>query len=80
MTCDLLRMNHINALPHPFLARFCGGGVWPVIDIDVQTGCMRIDVCGMPQVTRFAEVMAITDGDGQTHDPDTFYNEEARDE
>lgn len=75
---DVLRMDYINSLPQPFLARFCGDkSWWPVHDFEVQTGVMRIDVCGLLQVKSFCEVMEIRDGDHQTHDPDSFYNEEA---
>lgn len=41
---DLLSMDRINSLPQPFTAHFYGGGVWPVIDIDVLHGFLRIDV------------------------------------
>jgi hypothetical protein len=74
---DVLRMDYINGLPHPFLARFCGDKTWwPVNDFEVGTGLMRIDVCGKLQVKSFGDVMEIQDGDGQLHDPDTFYNED----
>jgi hypothetical protein len=72
---DKLKMDAINALPHPLIARFCGGDIWPVHDIDVETGLMRIDVCGRLQVKEFAEVMEVRDGDGGLHDPDDFYND-----
>lgn len=72
---DLLRMDHINSLPQPFLVRFAGDKDWwwPVYDFEVQTGLMRIDVCGKLQVKEFGEVMEIRDGDGKPHDPDSFY-------
>ena len=70
---DKLDMSAINALPAPFYARFCGGDVWPVYDIDVQTGLMRIDVCGLLQVKHFADVTEIRDADGDTHDSDDFW-------
>jgi hypothetical protein len=73
---DVLRMEFINSLPQPFLARFCGDpSWWPVNDFEVGTGLMRIDVCGLLQVKRFSEVMEVRDGDGVSHDPDTFYSE-----
>ena len=74
---DRLRMDHINSLPQPFHAQFCGGPWWPIYDIDVQTGMMRIDVCGLLEVKHFGEVSALRDADGADHDPDTFYAEEA---
>lgn len=73
----LLRMEYINSLPQPFLVRFCGDTIWwPVNDFEVETGLMRIDVCGKLQVKTFGEVMEIRDGANQSHDPDTFYNED----
>ena len=75
---NLLRMDYINSLPHPFLARFCGDKTWwPVNDFEVETGLMRIDVCGKLQVKMFAEVMGVMDGNFVEQDSDTFYNEEA---
>jgi hypothetical protein len=77
---DLLRMEYINSLPHPFLARFSGekDWWWPVNDFEVQTGLLRIDVCGKLEVKSFCEVMEIRDGDHVTHDPDTFYSDWGR--
>lgn len=74
---DLLRMDYINSLPQPFLARFCGDKTnwWPVNDFDVQTGLMRIDVCGKLQVKHFGEVAKIKDCNGDLYDPDLFYKE-----
>lgn len=73
---DVLRMDHINSLPQPFLVRFCGDKEWwPVNDFEVGTGLMRIDVCGKLQVKSFGEVMEIKDGDLQSHDPETFYSD-----
>lgn len=73
---DKLRMDYINSLPHPFLARFCGDTTfWPVNDFEVGTGLMRIDVCGKLQVKSFSEVMEIRDGEDRSHDPDTFYTD-----
>ncbi len=76
---DKLRMDYINGLPQPFLARFCGDKDWwwPVYDFEVSTGLIRIDVCGKLQAKSFGEAMEIRDGDGVSHDPDTFYNEDA---
>jgi len=73
---DLLRMEYINSLPQPFIARFCGGDRWPVYDIDVETGLMRIDVVGKLQVKHFSDVVELHDADGTIHDADDFYNED----
>lgn len=73
---DVLRMDYINSLPQPFLVRFCGDKIWwPVNDFEVETGMMRIDVCGKLQAMHFGEVMEIRDGDHQAHDPETFYTD-----
>ena len=74
---DRLRMDHINSLPQPFLVKFGSrDNWWPVHDFEVQTGMMRIDVCGRLQPKHFSDVTHIRDGDSTDHDPDTFYNEE----
>jgi len=76
---DRLRMDYINSLPQPFIVRFCGSTHWwPVESFEVQTGLMRIDVCGKLEVKRFSEVMEIKDGDNQPHDPDSFWIEDCR--
>ncbi|MCZ3377458.1 hypothetical protein [Rhizobium sp. AG207R] len=73
---DLLRMDYINSLPQPFFARFCGDSDWwPVNDFEVETGRMRIDVCGKLDVKHFGEVMEIRDGASVIHDSDTFYSD-----
>lgn len=73
---DLLRMEYINSLPQPFFVRLCGSqDRWPVYDIDVETGLMRIDVCGKLDVKHIGEVADVFDCDGGQHDPDTFYFE-----
>ncbi len=74
---DKLDMAAINDLPHPLIARFVGDDYWPVHDIDVVTGLMRIDVCGLLQPMRFSEVTHILDADGVSHDAERFWNEEA---
>ena len=73
---DKLKMDAINALPHPLYARFCGGDEWPVHDIDVQTGLMRIDVVGRLQIKHFADVTDLKDADGDQHDADDFWLDE----
>lgn len=70
---DLLRMDHINSLPQPFIATFAGGDKWPVYDIDVETGLLRIDVVGKLQVMHIGEVLEFTDESGVVHDVDSFY-------
>lgn len=72
---DKLRMHYINSLPQPFIARFIGGSEWPVHDIDVETGLLRIDVCGKLDIKHIADVTVFRDMDGEDHDPETFYSD-----
>lgn len=70
---DVLRMEYINSLPHPLMATFFGGDEWPIYYVCVQTGLMKIDVCGMLDNKCFGEVKFITDADGEKHDAEVFY-------
>lgn len=73
---DKLKFDAINALQHPLIAHRCGGDRWPILDIDVETGLMRIDVVGRSQPIHFSELLQIEDGNGDMHDPDVFYHED----
>ena len=73
---DLLRIDHINSLPQPFIARLLGGSEWPVYDIDVETGLLRIDVCGLLEVKHITDVTLFIDAEWVIHDVDSFYNED----
>ena len=70
---DKLNMEYINSLPQPFTARLYGGDEWELYDIDVETGLLRIDVCGKAQVMHISDVNLFRDMDGIEHDSDTFY-------
>ena len=70
---DQLKMDYINSLPQPFIARMIGGGDWPVHDIEVQTALVRCDIVGKLQVFSISDVSAFVDADGNEHDPDTFW-------
>lgn len=74
---DKLNKDYINNLPQPFVCALTGeqGHRWPVYDIDVQTGLVRIDVCGLLQIVHIAEIKSFKADDGSLHDPDTFYSE-----
>lgn len=77
MNKDLLRMEYINSLPQPFFAELLGSGNrWPVVDIDVETGLMSIDVCGRLDRLHIRDVRSFIDCVGVEHDPDSFYNED----
>lgn len=72
---DRLSMALINSLPHPLIGRQWGDKDWwwPVHDIDVETGVMRIDVSGRLQVKHLSDFVIFKDADGVEHDPDSFY-------
>lgn len=70
---DRLDLAFINSLPQPLMARFFGGDEWPVHDIDVETGLIRIDVCGKLQIKDIVEVNYFRDSDGGKHDAYTFF-------
>ena len=74
---DKLRLEYINSLPQPFLARFCGERDmwWPIYDIAVDHAICRIDVCGKLQVKPFSEIMEIKDEAGNAHDPEDWWIE-----
>lgn len=74
---DLLNMERINALPQPLFMREYGSHAWwwPVNDIEVGTGLLRIDVCGLLEVKHIGDVAQIRDADGILHDPDTLYSD-----
>lgn len=73
---DLLRMDYINSLPQPLFANLYGGSSWPVESICVQTGLLRIDVCGLLEILHIGDVRTFTDSDGNEHHSETFYNED----
>jgi hypothetical protein len=72
---DLLRFDFINSLPHPLYAKLSGTW-WPVYDIEVQTGLLRLDICGKLQVNHIGEVSRFKDADSNEHATDDFYNED----
>lgn len=73
---DMLRIDHINSLPHPLYVRISSGDWWwPVETLCVQTCCMRLDVMGKIQLAHFGDVFEVRDEAGENHDPDTFYSD-----
>ncbi|MDN7658473.1 hypothetical protein [Burkholderia cenocepacia] len=78
---DLLDMAFINSLPQPLFARQYGSDDrwwWPVNDIDVQTGLLRIDVCGKLDVLHISDVYFFRDASGKQHHSDDFYSDSDR--
>ena len=72
---DELNMDYINSLPQPFIATILGGQEFPVYDICVDIGVVRIDVCGLLQRVCMSEIRAIKDANGVIHDTETFYSD-----
>lgn len=76
MSEDLLSFEKINALPHPLMIReFSHDWWWPLIDIDVQSGLYRVDVCGKSQTFSVGGCTQIQDGTGDIHDMDIFFTD-----
>jgi hypothetical protein len=74
-SADRLDMAYINSLPQPFHVRQYGEKAfcWPVHDIDVETGLVRIDVCGKLDILHISDIAAFLDMSGREHQPDGFY-------
>lgn len=70
---DRLNMDKINSLPQPLTALFFGGGSWPIHDIDVETGVLRIDVSGELQVCHIGEIHTVVEPGGTEHDVEELY-------
>lgn len=72
---DMTKLNseHINSLPHPLMVSVHPNEFWQLIDIDVETGCLRFDVCGKTQVSHIGSAFCFMDADGNIHEPDSFY-------
>lgn len=81
---DLLDMAYINSLPQPLMGKTLGGGDawwWPVHDIEVQTGLVRIDVCGLLEAKHIGDFSCFRDDRGVEHRSEGFFsdaNEEER--
>lgn len=72
---DLLRIDFINRLPQPLWVRRWGRDSFdfPVWDICVETGLIRIDVCGMLDKLHIGDVAEFKDDAGVVHSSDSFY-------
>jgi len=74
---DLLNMDLINSLPQPLWGSENGKDWWwPIVDICVETGLCRIDVCGQTQAMHFTDFRMIRDDSQAMHEPDSFYLED----
>lgn len=72
---DLLNVAFINSLPHPLYGIQWDGWLWPIHDICVGTGLVRIDVCGLLQTSHISDYSGIKDDAGVIHEMDDFYLE-----
>ena len=70
---DIIDIDKFNALPGPVAARIDFGAEHWIETLCVQTGCMRLDVCGKIQLSHFDHVRKLIDADGNEHNPDIFY-------
>jgi hypothetical protein len=73
---DYLKMDYINSLPQLYVE--LSTGLWPVFDMDAETGCLRIDVCGRLQVSHLFNVICFIDDDGNRYEPEDFITEECK--
>lgn len=70
----LLDMDYINSLPQPLMARKGSRDWWwPVNDIEVKTGLLRVDICGKLEIWSIGEVVGFMDDRGVEHSADDFY-------
>ena len=72
---DLLDMDYINSLPQSLWVNTGGMSYFPIHDIDVQTGLLRIDVCGLLDVLHIGSLFTIRDGHGKEHYVGDFYTD-----
>jgi hypothetical protein len=75
---DLLNIDFINNLYQPLWIRQWGDKefLWPVYDICVLTGLIRIDVCGKLQAMHFSDIAEIKDDSGNIYEAEEFYLEQ----
>lgn len=73
---DLLNIELINSLPQPFWVSENGKDWWwPVHDICVETGMVRIDVSGLLQAGHITDWPYLRDDSQVIHDAYDFYLE-----
>lgn len=79
---DLLRMDFINSLPQPLWVRQWGRDSFdmPVWDICVETGLIRIDVCGLLDKLHIGDVAEFKDDRGVVYSSEVFYSDYEEDE
>lgn len=71
---DIIDIVKFNNLPSPVTAVYWGSKTgWWIETLCVQTGLMRVDVCGMLERCHFSDVKELIDINGNKHNPDDFY-------
>ena len=72
---DVLNEQFINSLGQLYILKYgCDDRWWwPLIVIDVQTGCLIFDTYGLPEPSHIRDVKMFKDDNGNIYDPDSFY-------
>lgn len=70
MEGDILNFDMINAAGQLY------ADGWPIYEVCVQTGLMKLDVCGKLDNARWSEIIKLTNDNGEDLDSDSFYLEE----
>lgn len=71
---DILDIDLINSLQQPLWGSRDGKDWWwPIVDICVETGLCRIDVCGKLEAKHILDFRMIRDDSQMAHDPESFY-------
>lgn len=71
---DLLDMGWINKQQHPLWVQTLNSW-WPVHDLDVETGLIRIDVCGMLDVIHVGSIFGFRDGNLIEYPVEALYSD-----
>lgn len=73
----LLRIDFINSLPQPLWIRQWGDKefMWPVQDMCVESGIVRVDVCGRLQAMHISDIAEFKDDSDTIYDAEVFYSD-----
>ena len=72
---DVIRIDEFDKLPAPVTARLLDGGEYWIESICVETGLMRLDICGLIQIEDFVMVETLIDANDVEHDAEEFLND-----
>lgn len=71
---DMLNMEMINRIGQMYIRQYGDRHIWwPLYEVCVQTGFMKVDVCGLLQNMHFDDIAEIKDDSGEKYDPEIFY-------